>query len=102
MITTPHLFFVTLSARPSLATRNSTEFVFGELVALLLGQRQQLFGARARLRLLAQLGAEVHIVDVHNTPFSRCIYARLRNQAEPASILYAMDGVLSRKLGLAS
>ena len=78
------------------AARNSFHLSVGELVALRLGERQHLLGGLARLRLLAQLGAEVQVVDVHNVPFSRCIDARLRNRAEPISIVYSPDGVLFR------
>ena len=87
-----------IGTRPRPTTRNGRKLFLGELVALRLDESQHLLGGLARLRLLAQLGAEVHNVDLHNMPFSRRIDARLRNRAEPISILYAMNGTPSRNL----
>ncbi len=53
-------------AAPS-ASRDDLELGLGELVALPLGEHQHLLGDLARLRLLAQLGAEV--IEINSSSF---------------------------------
>ena len=59
------------TTRVPAAARNGLQVIICELIALLLGERQQLLGARAGLGLFPQLRADVQLFEIHGASFRR-------------------------------